>query len=276
MNPSNQTFTDLLAELITRFGAEWVLWLLLILSVVSVSVMVERTWFFFRRRIDLGDLSSKLAEQLRANDLAGASSLMKAANTRSLEVALCQQMLEAMPRGIRAAEESRSLVIARERPAYAKGLAFLGTLGNNAPFIGLFGTVLGIIKAFADLAGNIKGGAEVVMAGISEALVATAVGLLVALPAVVAFNICSGRVKLALSNADVLARTMLAYVKEPSARPASETATEGQDQVALLSTDESEASEEEGSASEAEPGELEASGEEAPSTEADPDKQEAE
>ena len=79
--------------------------------------------------------------------------------------------------------------VARSRIEYERRLAFLGTLGNNAPFVGLFGTVLGIIRAFADLAGNPDAaGSGTVMAGISEALVATAVGLFVALPAVVAYN----------------------------------------------------------------------------------------
>jgi hypothetical protein len=67
-------------------------------------------------------------------------------------------------------------------------LGTLGTLGNNAPFIGLFGTELGIMKAFADLSRNQLGGVAAVMSGISEALVATAVGLMVAIPAVIAFN----------------------------------------------------------------------------------------
>jgi biopolymer transport protein ExbB len=88
----------------------------------------------------------------------------------------------------------------------------LGTLGNNAPFIGLFGTVLGIIKAFADLAKNQGGGATVVMAGIADALVATAVGLLVALPAVVAFNIFQGRIRRTMGRVDTLAHLILTGV----------------------------------------------------------------
>ena len=74
----------------------------------------------------------------------------------------------------------------RERLKLDKRLIVLSTLGNNAPFIGLFGTVLGIIKAFNDLAASGQSGVSVVMAGISSALVATAFGILVAIPAVVA------------------------------------------------------------------------------------------
>lgn len=72
-----------------------------------------------------------------------------------------------------------------------KRLTVLATLGNNAPFIGLFGTVLGVIKAFNDLHFKDGAGIKVVMGGISEALVATAMGLLVAIPAVIAYNFFS-------------------------------------------------------------------------------------
>ena len=81
-----------------------------------------------------------------------------------------------------------------------KGLNFLGTLGANAPFIGLFGTVLGIIHAFKDLALTEGGGGPAVMAGIAEALVATAVGLLVAIPAVVMYNYFHGRLHVVLER----------------------------------------------------------------------------
>jgi len=74
-------------------------------------------------------------------------------------------------------------VVESQRIQYERGLAYLGTLGSNAPFIGLFGTVMGIVRAFHDLARSSAAlGTQAVMAGIAEALVATAVGLLVAIP----------------------------------------------------------------------------------------------
>ena len=92
-----------------------------------------------------------------------------------------------------------------------QGLMILGTLGNNAPFIGLFGTVLGIIIAFRELALNPQGGASVVMRGISEALIATAVGLIVAIPAVIAYNIFQRLVKRHLSNAEAVSKLLLSH-----------------------------------------------------------------
>src|SRR5581483_10425719 len=84
--------------------------------------------------------------------------------------------------------------VVRARLAWERNLSILATIGSNAPFVGLFGTVLGIIKAFHDLSQQGNTGASMVTAGISEALVATAVGLLVAIPAVVAFNIFQRKV----------------------------------------------------------------------------------
>ena len=116
---------------------------------------------------------------------------------------------------VRTASDHLAGALARERVRYERFLPYLGTLGNNAPFIGLFGTVLGVINAFDALqAGNLSdaGGAASVMGPIAEALVATGVGLLVAIPAVVAFNVFQSRIKRSASNAELLARTMVAYV----------------------------------------------------------------
>ena len=84
----------------------------------------------------------------------------------------------------------------RARKDYERYLVILGTLGNNAPFIGLFGTVIGVIQAFQDLSTDSQGGAEVVMSGISEALVATAAGLAAAIPAVIAFNFFMNKIRI--------------------------------------------------------------------------------
>ena len=115
--------------------------------------------------------------------------------------------------GPAAVEERKAGAIERERGRYERRLAFLGTLGNNAPFIGLFGTVLGIIRAFHDLSLQTAGGAPLVMTGISQALVATGIGLIVALPAVATYNAFTRHVERATSAAEVLAHEILAILK---------------------------------------------------------------
>ena len=102
-----------------------------------------------------------------------------------------------------------------ERPALERSLIFLATIGSNAPFVGLLGTVLGIMKAFHDLSLNPGGaGNEVVMLGIAEALVSTAVGLVVAIPAVIAYNAFTKQVRSALQSLEVVRELCVAYSKK--------------------------------------------------------------
>lgn len=171
---------------VTLSSAEWVVWLLAVLSVLSMAVIFERLVFFSGHRLTH---SGHVSEQLLHGDFEGVQKAI--AGKRGLEAEVIRQGIAAAPKGADTVEQVIAKVMARERPQYERFLSFLGTLGNNAPFVGLFGTVLGIIKAFHDLgAMNTKGAAiqQTVMSGISEALVATAVGLAVAIPAVVAFN----------------------------------------------------------------------------------------
>jgi biopolymer transport protein ExbB len=178
---------------LTCHGAQWVLWLLIALSVVSLAIMLERWWYFRTHRL----VPAALAADVR-------TLLLQSAGRAALEGSPPPAELAAAVEGAKA----------RERLRLERNLAFLATLGSNGPFIGLFGTVLGIIKAFRDLAGSELGaGASTVMAGISEALVATAVGLMVAIPAVVAFNYFSRRVKVRMTEIDWMAELAACQVK---------------------------------------------------------------
>jgi len=194
----------------TLLGSEWVLWLLIALSVLSVAVMVERAIDFAGTRGDVEALGRELVERLLAPDLPGARGLL--AGRRAPAAVVAAAGLAHFERGADAVSETMAAVKARLRLELERHLGILGTLGNNAPFIGLFGTVLGIIKAFSDLSRNQASGAGAVMSGISEALVATAVGLLVAIPAVIAFNIFQGRVRKAMAEIDVIAHLVLSKI----------------------------------------------------------------
>ncbi len=196
-------------------GASWVLWLLAFLSILSVAVMIERLLFYARRQVDAGKILRELADRLDKKDIAGAKALFIG---DSMEGHVLRTGLGVVDRGAKFVSESMEAELVKQKARFDAYLIFLGTLGNNAPFIGLFGTVLGIIKAFKDLSigDPSKGGAgaQVVMAGISEALVATAVGLAVALPAVVAFNYFKTVVKRSVSNTETLSRTLTARLDE--------------------------------------------------------------
>jgi biopolymer transport protein ExbB len=193
-------------------GAQWVLYLLIVLSIISVGIMIERAIFFARRRVDSAGLGARLAQMLAAGQVDQARSLVESSD--GMEARVAAEGLRVMGSGAKT-EDLMSGELTRQRSRFERRLLFLGTLGNNAPFVGLFGTVLGIIKAFHDLSlgDPTKAGAsaQVVMAGISEALVATAVGLAVALPAVVAFNYFKSVVKGLVASSESLQRIITAH-----------------------------------------------------------------
>src|SRR3954451_13543692 len=198
----------------TLLGSEWVLWVLIGLSVVSVAVMVERA-LYLAGGGDADALGRELGGLLKRGDIKAAR--MALVGKRAPAAAVASVGLENFDRGSEAVGEAMAGAKARLRIDLERNLGILGTLGNNAPFIGLFGTVLGIIKAFADLSRNSGGGAGAVMAGISEALVATAVGLMVAIPAVIAFNYFQGKVRKIVARIDATAHMVLAtFAGEPA------------------------------------------------------------
>ena len=193
----------------TTLGAEWVLWLLVLLSVASVGIMIERALFFARRRLADPDGLSRL---LLGGDLVAARAAVE--GREGMEAEVVRAALDNAARGPAAVSEVVNARLERARLEYERRLAFLGTLGNNAPFIGLFGTVLGIIRAFADLAAHPgAAGAGSVMGGISEALVATAVGLAVALPAVVSFNLFQRWLRRSAQRSAVLGHALVAWLQ---------------------------------------------------------------
>ena len=210
MTASPDTIDAQLLDLMLRAGSRWVLWLLLALSLAAVAIMLERVWFFVQERPP----RERLAAALRAlRDGGAAVALGKLTGARSMEAAVVRACLTHAADGAAAIEDHKAAVLETERLRYERRLAFLGTLGNNAPFIGLFGTVLGIIRAFHDLAGSSLQGTQAVMSGIAEALVATGVGLLVALPAVAMYNTLIRRVEVATAGAEAASREVLAHVK---------------------------------------------------------------
>jgi biopolymer transport protein ExbB len=171
--------------------------------------MIERAAFFAaRKRVDVDALVPVLlsGELTKAREAVG--------DQPGVEAEVVRAAAAHAGLGADALAEVIAGTIERSRIDYERRLAFLGTLGNNAPFVGLFGTVLGIIRAFADLAGNPgAAGTGTVMAGISEALVATAVGLFVALPAVVAYNFFQRALRRPTQRAGALGHAAVARMK---------------------------------------------------------------
>jgi biopolymer transport protein ExbB len=188
-------------------GAQWVLWLLICLSVIGLAIIVERSAFLVSVRGDYSKLRSELRVLLSRGQMQTALQTLDALPS-------CEARILRAGIGSSTAKEAEERMLGEselQKLFMERRLAFLGTLGNNAPFIGLLGTVIGIIGAFHQLdasAGRLSSG---LMAEIGEALIATAVGLVVALPAVAAFNFFQRVIRVRLSRANALGREVLAH-----------------------------------------------------------------
>ena len=154
-------------------------------SLLTMAIFVERLWHFLRADRDpqavLARAQATLAQEGSDNPQWGDE---PAPAVRVVAAALAQRK---QPR--QALEEHLRATLAAENLRLGAHLGIVGTIGNIAPFIGLFGTVLGIIRAFRDIGQVGAAGPAVVATGISEALVATAAGLFVAITAVIAYNL---------------------------------------------------------------------------------------
>lgn len=200
-------------ERLTAFamlGAAWVMWLLVGLSVISLAIILERIYFFSVTRDDVDRLRNELLAKLRGGQIGDAQKLVQ--KSRSFEAMLAAAALDSADDGAEAATERVSGEQQVARLHMERNLAFLGTVGANAPFIGLLGTVIGIIRAFHSLdesGGKITAG---LMADIGEALVATAIGILVAIPAVAAFNYFQRVIKSRLARGGALGSHVISHL----------------------------------------------------------------
>jgi biopolymer transport protein ExbB len=216
---------ETIKELFVQAGASWVLWLLFALSAGSLAIVLERFLFFRSKDDDVRALAAELDAHLSNGSVTQAFEALRP--LRSVGAAVARAGLRLAPRGPAAAEKGMQSATSAERKSLEARLVYLGTLGNNAPFVGLFGTVIGVILAFEQLGqatGTAGTGAAsqvasaAVMSAIAEALVATAVGIGVALPAVAAYNYFQRRIATILDDAETLSTLVLAYlVSNPDA-----------------------------------------------------------
>lgn len=208
-------------ERLTAFamlGAGWVMWLLVGLSVVGLAIALERVYFFAATRDDIDALRTDLLAALKNNRIADALKRMR--QSKSFEAMIAAAALESASDGADSANERMQGEMQIAKLHMERNLAFLGTVGNNAPFVGLLGTVIGIIRSFHSLdesQGKITAG---LMADIGEALVATAIGIMVALPAVAAFNYFQRLIKSRQARGSALGSHVVSYLMSPRANQA--------------------------------------------------------
>ncbi|RYG73965.1 hypothetical protein EON80_02800 [bacterium] len=198
---------------LVEIGVQGARWILILFSIVSVGVMVESA-LNLRRTGKLEDSEFQSLKTLLARGELSAAQLNMAASSAPSILAL-QEGLELRSVNPAAVPEAINQGIEVQCAALQGHLPVLATVASTAPYIGLFGTVLGILSAFAEIARTGQTGAAVVAAPIAEALTATALGLGVAIPAVMAYNYFSGRVESLGLRVETHALTLAARIPSP-------------------------------------------------------------
>jgi biopolymer transport protein ExbB len=194
-------------HLLELFKESFTLIIMLFCSVLSVTFAIERWWYFRSAQAAPDEVLGHVRKSLE-----GGKADAAAAWCQKHPSAVAQVIHYGLIHAGRSRKDLEELLLSKlkeEKLKLERFLGILGTLGNISPFIGLFGTVVGIIKAFRDLAVSGTGGPSVVARGIAEALVATAAGLLVAIPASILYNYYMRRTKVITTDMEVASARLL-------------------------------------------------------------------
>lgn len=197
---------------LANLGAGWIMWLLVGLSVLSLAIIIERAIVFLGTREDTETLRAELRKLYAERKFDDAKKRLGSA--KSFEAQILLSAVEDFDKGADAIEERLAGEQRLAKSRMERNLAFLGTVGNNAPFVGLLGTVIGVVRSFRELTMS-QGGqvSDSLLREIGEALVATAIGLLVALPAVAFFNYFMRVIKGRIDFATVMGSDLLVEAK---------------------------------------------------------------
>ncbi|MBN2403606.1 MAG: MotA/TolQ/ExbB proton channel family protein [Spirochaetes bacterium] len=206
-----------MSELIlVDYGETFVFAVLFFAGILALAVIIERAVIVKRNsNKKVTNFAEKLIQLIRKRDIKAALKVVKEAdeNTYTRFALFSINHLEEEEHGL---ADLMTGKIIEEKIILEKRLTILNTLGNNAPFIGLLGTVLGVIKAFYGLGTLGSTGAEVVMRSISKALYATAFGLFIAIPVVMANNYFSKKVKIIIQHLEIFSREINASLHAKS------------------------------------------------------------
>lgn len=197
-----------LTEIIKAGGVIFIL--LFALSIYSIAVIIER-YKFFRKNMN-SDINS--IRKFRHNiKIKKTFDLKEIVNQKNIVSEIIIQILNHKGTGEEKRKHMENFVEYKTLP-FSKNLNFLATIGSTAPYIGLLGTVIGVIRAFKDMAFSQSAGPSVIAHGISEALVNTAMGLFVAIPAVIAYNLFINKINKYTIELDWLITEIFASVNK--------------------------------------------------------------
>ena len=183
------------------------MYVLLACSLLSLAVIIDRLWTYWSMtKVKRADFMKKVQGMMERKERESAIELCRDTNAPFARVALAGLELRSHEEKLVASTLERSVTIQASR--LERLTSIVGTIGNTAVYIGLFGTVLGIIRAFRDISAMGTGGMAVVIGGVAEALITTATGLAVAVPSVIAYNYFVRRVDEFVNDMELCASEM--------------------------------------------------------------------
>ncbi len=188
---------------------------LLLCSVVVITFALERWWYFLRTRYSARSFKADMRKYLSRNQLGEFANYCKKGGG-SLG-AIMSAAVDNLSAGRDEVDQILDVEMEKEQVAMERNLIVLGTLANIAPLLGLFGTVVGIIRAFKDIAVTGSGGSSVIAMGVSEALLTTAAGIVVAVIATVFFNLFTRKIRVRITEAEDARNAFWKYVGGRSA-----------------------------------------------------------
>jgi biopolymer transport protein ExbB len=210
----------------------WAIDLLLILSIFALAVLIDRIWAYRSLRINESRLLERVRSALKRDKSDEAMYVCESANNPLADVLKVGIKNRNLP--IEDVAELVDGAMLKTKTILEKRLSILSTISFIAPLLGLLGTVLGIIRAFRDLAVSGSGGPSVVMMGVAEALVTTVMGILIAIPASIGYNFFLNHVRTFMVRTEVAAKELLAFIDTLSKRKGETTAgAQGKDDIDL-------------------------------------------
>jgi biopolymer transport protein ExbB/biopolymer transport protein TolQ len=201
--------------------AKGIVYTLVLMSLVGMTVAIQRAWDLGRARRATVRFTPKLAEALEGQDMGAAQTAVEEHPTShlansykgvfsSLRHHVADGTLTAVE--VAAAQRTVELNKLEQVARFRRGLGILATVGSTAPFVGLLGTTMGVVNAFTGMAEAGSGGLAAISAGIAEALITTALGLLVAIPAVWLFNYFTSKIEFVTMEIDYGSKEFLNFL----------------------------------------------------------------
>jgi biopolymer transport protein ExbB/TolQ len=189
------------------------MYILLFCSILSVTILFERIIYYRKQsKTKRAEFMTRIERALKGNNIQRATEICKETLTPFSNVVYCG--LELLGHHKKEISNAMEREITIETAKLERYTSIVGTIGNTAVYIGLFGTVLGIIRAFHDIAAAGAGGMSIVIGGVAEALVCTATGLFVAIPAVIAFNYFTRKVESFIDDMELCASELIDLIGE--------------------------------------------------------------